>query len=366
MKKILLPMLCLMLSLTTHAQTNFRELSFDQAVAAAQSEGKLVFIDVMTSWCGPCKMMAREVFPQKKVGDFMNKTFVNIKIDAEKGEGVQIAKTYKVSAYPTFLILNTDKKEIGRSVGYKEGEGFVTELQRMLDPEATPEKLRARYESGERTPSLMKNYASYLYDEASKDRRHFEEKVGEIRRMVGDYYMALSDEGKLNPENYFVFRKYVNSTEEPAVRFVVNNFSKVPKANRQELMDIVSNIFDREEYFLISGAKPVTRERINTFMNDLKVLRLNDKGQYDNGISLMEASLAGDEEYIQACRSLFNKVNEMELSGILGGLNAKFAKSDETMRKKAARVIREQLVDMDVNMLYTAIMSITDLEVTGH
>ena len=64
MKKILFSMICLLLGLTAQAQTNFRELSFDQAVAAAKSEGKQVFVDVMTSWCGPCKLMAREVFPQ--------------------------------------------------------------------------------------------------------------------------------------------------------------------------------------------------------------------------------------------------------------------------------------------------------------
>ena len=111
MKKILFPAICLMMTICLQAQTNFREITFDQAIAAAKAENKLVFVDVMTSWCGPCKMMARDVFPQKKVGDFMNEKFVCLKIDAEKGEGIEIAKTYKVNAYPTFLLLNLDKSE---------------------------------------------------------------------------------------------------------------------------------------------------------------------------------------------------------------------------------------------------------------
>ena len=117
MRKVFFSVICLILTMTVQAQTKFREISFDQAVSAAKSEGKFVFIDVMTSWCGPCKMMARDVFPQKKVGDFMNDRFVSIKIDAEKGEGIQIAKTYNVHSYPTFLILNTEKSEVARSVG---------------------------------------------------------------------------------------------------------------------------------------------------------------------------------------------------------------------------------------------------------
>ena len=43
--------------------------TFDQALAQAKQEGKMLFIDCYTSWCGPCKMLASKVFPQTKVGD---------------------------------------------------------------------------------------------------------------------------------------------------------------------------------------------------------------------------------------------------------------------------------------------------------
>ena len=89
-----------------HAQTDFRSISFDEALKVAAQENKLVFIDFYTDWCGPCKKMAREVFPQKMVGDFMNAKFVNLKLNAEK-EGKELAARYKVNAYPTFIILDT-------------------------------------------------------------------------------------------------------------------------------------------------------------------------------------------------------------------------------------------------------------------
>lgn len=66
------------------AQTNFRDITFDQAIEAAQKENKLVFVDFYTDWCGPCKMMARDVFPQKELGDYMNDKFVSVKLNAEK------------------------------------------------------------------------------------------------------------------------------------------------------------------------------------------------------------------------------------------------------------------------------------------
>ena len=70
----------------------FFEGSWEQALAEAKSTGKPIFMDCYTSWCGPCKQLATEIFPQKIVGDFMNSKFVNVKYDMEKEEGYGIQR----------------------------------------------------------------------------------------------------------------------------------------------------------------------------------------------------------------------------------------------------------------------------------
>ena len=69
----------------------FQTLTLEAAKAKALETGKLIFIDVHASWCGPCKMMARGPFKDEKVGKIYNDNFINLKIDAEKN----VTKTSK-------------------------------------------------------------------------------------------------------------------------------------------------------------------------------------------------------------------------------------------------------------------------------
>ena len=93
----------------------------------------LVFLDCYTTWCGPCKFMSEKVFTQKEAGDYFNTKFVNIKIDMEKGEGIDIRKYYKIKAYPTFLILDSKGKEIGRFEGGGYLEPFIQRVEKVLE-----------------------------------------------------------------------------------------------------------------------------------------------------------------------------------------------------------------------------------------
>lgn len=109
MRKITLSLLAVCTPFLMLAQgLLFETGSFSEALEKAKKENKLVFVDVYTTWCGPCKQMATNLFPAKEAGALYNKHFVNFKIDAEKGEGLDIATKYSVAGYPTNLFLNPD------------------------------------------------------------------------------------------------------------------------------------------------------------------------------------------------------------------------------------------------------------------
>ncbi|QEH41205.1 thioredoxin family protein [Chitinophaga sp. XS-30] len=143
----------------------FEQGSWKEVLAKAKAQKKLIFVDVFTSWCGPCRKMAAEVFPLPEVGEKFNGDFVNYKIDAEKGEGVGIAKTYGVKAFPTYLFVNGDGKLVYRATGYNDAGKFlqhaIIAAREQLDPKPLAE-WEKEYASGKRDKDFLEGYLKKL------------------------------------------------------------------------------------------------------------------------------------------------------------------------------------------------------------
>ena len=46
----------------------FETGSWKEVLQKAKQENKLIFVDLYTTWCGPCKKMAAETFPSRSWG----------------------------------------------------------------------------------------------------------------------------------------------------------------------------------------------------------------------------------------------------------------------------------------------------------
>ncbi|MFI3301790.1 MAG: thioredoxin fold domain-containing protein [Rikenellaceae bacterium] len=114
------------------AQVKFQDVSPEELLKMAESEDKLVFIDIYADWCPPCRAMESEVFSRKDVAEFMDARFVSAKYNMDKDTGKEIAARYNVRSIPTYLIFNDKGDFLGRLQGKMPAEDFMENINMAL------------------------------------------------------------------------------------------------------------------------------------------------------------------------------------------------------------------------------------------
>lgn len=141
--------------------------SWEEALQAAQEEGKIIFMDAYAEWCGPCKRMAKTTFMDQSVGDFFNQKFINVKMDMEKGEGPELARKYAVRAYPTLIFVDFTGEVVHQARGAQGVEALLKLGESALQKIDHSGMYEEAYEKGDRSPELVLNYIKSL-NEAGK------------------------------------------------------------------------------------------------------------------------------------------------------------------------------------------------------
>ena len=143
---------------------HFEDLTLDEALAKAKAENKLVFMDCYTSWCGPCKWMATEIFPQKEAGDYFNPKFISVKYDMEKGEGLKLKDKYKPSGYPTFFIIRPDGSIQHKMCGGRNLEATIARMEVGLNEKTCLDYLNQTYAQGKMDKMQLIRYFLVLQE----------------------------------------------------------------------------------------------------------------------------------------------------------------------------------------------------------
>lgn len=96
---------------------HFKNYSWQTLLQNASSQNKMIFIDCYTTWCGPCKYLAQNIFPMQRMGKYFNENFISVSYDMEKQPGIELKKKFGVTAYPTLLILNPRGYKVDEMLG---------------------------------------------------------------------------------------------------------------------------------------------------------------------------------------------------------------------------------------------------------
>lgn len=221
----------------------FEHIAFKEIKAKALKENKLIFIDAYTSWCGPCKQMAKNVFTNDTVADYYNKNFVNAKIDMEKGEGVEIAKQYDVRCYPNLLFVDGNGKIVHRVAGGMSPKEFIELGEETKSPEKCFAYYAKNYEANKTNSDFLRKY---IY---AKDGTCLE--TGDL---VKNYFALQKETDLSNEDNWKMIKFFVNTMDYKEFDYLMANKTKFESLYKtQEVNVVIENVFRNSLYSIASG-----------------------------------------------------------------------------------------------------------------
>lgn len=336
MKNIFTLFSILLVSLLSAQGISFDKSQYTDLLAKAKKENKLVFIDAYASWCGPCKMMDRNVFTQKEVGDYYNTNFINAKIDMEKGEGKELAKRFRVFSYPTYLFLNGDGQIVSRKIGYIDANNFIQAGMEAQSTFKDGDNLQAQFNNGEKNPEVLKKiiktYNQTDYNFAKKaSERYFEVKKDAFSSEDINYLIPYI---RTKEDKNF---KYFTSHKEEIVKILPENDYNLV---RQQIL--VSDVFIRH-----------TNEKTSSIDNEEKTLnelvKILGKEEAENIFMRYKLSLyqnSNIEKFIETALAYYSKqqnYNPMEVSQV------SWIISEKSDNKKAIETATEWMEKIVMN-----------------
>lgn len=200
----------------------FEETSWNEVVKKAKELNKPIFVDVYTTWCGPCKIMDAQIFPRPEIGAKYNNGFINVKIDAEKGEGIEIAKKYQVKAFPTYLFIRpSDESLIDQTLGSVGASEFNDLADRMLlkfsgKKESSLEELNAIYKADKYDETFAQTYIKRLKTEKKS-----------TQEALGKYLNKFMANNPTEDQLYFLGLNFELGAEPHVHDYVINNYKTI-------------------------------------------------------------------------------------------------------------------------------------------
>lgn len=259
-KKILLPTILLFLFVATQkiglAQDDnkgihFTDASWQTLLAKAKSEHKLIFMDAHTTWCGPCKWMDKNVFPDSEVGAIYNHNFINAYTDMEKGEGIELRKKYQVRAYPTYLFINGDGKVVHKAVGQSKIDEFIQFGLDALSPTHNLQYFEKNYLANDTNFDFVSGYLHTL---------QFAYEDDAANRVALNYLRHQKPELLKDRGNWQILQKYINDASSSVFQYLVNHRSEFEDLFDKEQVDqkiYTTYLAWPQHYLHYSASKPV-------------------------------------------------------------------------------------------------------------
>ncbi len=303
--------------------------SWKEALKKAEEVGKPIFVDAYTSWCGPCKKMSKQVFPNSKVGTFFNKHYVNYKIDVEKAEdGPAFRAEYGIKAFPTLLFINSSGKVLHSVKGFRDPNKFLLEGRKGLADKDKLAKLEEKYNKGERSADFLREYITSLWINGKK---------GSYQKIANDYLGKMDNNSLKETENVDLIYNLSDDIHGKAFQLMLaNKTAFVEKFGKKEIeLKIVRAAFE-------SVKKAVKDKNRTQFDKAAKIIQQASEDPEDAEELIWRANMQyyqGTRDWTNYAKAAVDYLDEYEIedAGLLNNIAWDFYKhvDDKELLAKA-------------------------------
>ena len=207
-----------------------KNCSWEDLKARAQKEDKPIFVDVYTSWCGPCKKMAATVFKDPKVVEYMDKHYISIQLDAEKEKSHGFFSKYHASAYPSFYWLDKDGQLLSTLTGVMPTEAFLKACEDAQTGSLGKqiEECSQQWKSGNREDAFVDKYLFEVLPQVYPD---------SIRPYFNQYLSGLSPEKLKSPRIGKILCRFAHSIVDDKAWSTLLEYNDVYSSELGETID---------------------------------------------------------------------------------------------------------------------------------
>lgn len=265
-------------------EIHFEKSSFADIKAKAKKENKLIFIDAYTTWCGPCKWMAKNVFTNDTAADYFNAKFINAKIDMEQGEGPEIGKLYNVKCYPNLLVIDGDGNLVHRAAGALVTKDFIQFGENAFNTEKRFSKYTTEYAAKKSDATFLLSYMNVL------DRSCLP-----ADDAVKDYFATQKEENYSNRTNWEVMKNYVTDYKSKEFAHLLKNVDTYKKLYTADSVDNqIKMVLLQSGNRALFTKEGVSEKGYNTFISEIKQLNYTKTDEVLFSLNLSYYQRAGN------------------------------------------------------------------------
>ncbi len=116
-------------------------VTLDELQELNKKEPRKVFIDIYTTWCGPCKLMDKKTFANPEIVQYVNDNYYAVKLNGEGKKKVnmfgktmteeELAYAFQIRGYPSTVFMTEELQPYQPVAGYIPAKEFLQMLKQF-------------------------------------------------------------------------------------------------------------------------------------------------------------------------------------------------------------------------------------------